>query len=547
MHTRTLLAAAAGVVAAFAPAGARAQDVEMLSQANGRALPPAYYDRIRRDPDFFELQRGWSQRTALWQGPVAAPVGVGPQRVVLPTRGNLRMLVVMTLFSDSPAPPFATSVIETQLFGSNPLGNLTQFYSEVSGGRVNLTGTVLPWVRTGVPLAQAVGSSMGLGGDADMGAYLKDAVQRLDPTLNYGQYDNDGPDGVANSGDDDGYVDVTVFQFSEIAASCGGPGVWPHRAALRGWLSEPYASNDLRPNGEPVLVDDYIIQSAVDCDGQPQNIATIAHETGHAFGLPDFYDHTGGILPQQRRWVLGCWSLMAAGSWGCGNGSTFGKVTRPSHMGAYEKLSLGWAQTITSQPGWKREYLLDPVQTSGQVLVVPLRGNEEFLLLEYRPQIGFDAGLPAPGVLVYQVQPGLPLRPCPTCERLYKVSLVEGDNDDALIRTAVEGGDRGMPGDIFGGTRTLGDRTTPALLLNSGGRSNVLLEMSVADGKARIRVSTLPTVASGALLSPFLQAGTAPTADDLLALDAFGNGNGRYDVGDLSAYAKNRPGALTGS
>lgn len=537
---------AAGALAALASVPARGQDIEMLSRVTGRPLPSAYYERIRQDPGFFELRRGWTRHGAADGLPsLASAPGIGPRHVVLPNRGNLRMVVVMALFSDSPEPPVAAGAIADQLFGPNPLGNLTQFYGEISGGQVNLTGTVLPWVRTDVPLARAVGTSMGLGEDADMGAYLEDAVAKLDATVNFAQYDNDGPDGVANSGDDDGFVDVTVFQFAEIAASCGGPGVWPHRSALRGWTGRAYRTDDLRPGGEPVLVDDYIIQSALDCDGEPQNIATIAHETGHAFGLPDFYDATLGILPQQRRWVLGCWTLMAAGSWGCGDGSTFGKVATPTHMGAYEKLELGWAEATITEAGWRREYRLNPVQASGQVLQVPLRGLQEYLLLEYRPQTGFDAGLPGAGVLVYHVQPDLPLRPCATCARLYRVSLVEADGDGALLRTAQEGGDRGMAGDIFGGTRVLGPGSTPALLLNSGQRADVMLEMSVAGGQARVLVSTLPTVGRGPLLQPFLETGTAPSAEDAEALDAFGNRNGRYDVGDLAAYVKTRPTALS--
>lgn len=536
----------AGALAALASVPARAQDIEMLSRVTGRPLPAAYYERIRQDPDFFELRRGWKNRGPAdgLQSATFAPGG-DPQHVILPNRGNLRMVVVMALFSDSPEPQVSTGTIQTQLFGANPLGNLTQFYTEISGGRVNLTGTVLPWVRTDVTRTRAVGTSDGLGDDADMGAYLRSAVATLDPDVNFAQYDNDGPDGIANSGDDDGYVDVTVFQFAEIAASCGGPGVWPHRSAIRGWTGQAYATNDLRPNGQPVLVDDYIIQSAVDCDGQPQNIATIAHETGHAFGLPDFYDATLGILPQQRRWVLGCWTLMAAGSWGCGDGSTFGKVETPTHMGAYEKLALGWATRTIATPGWKREYLLDPVQTSGQVLHVPLRDNQEYLLLEYRPQTGFDAALPAGGVLVYHVQPDLPLRPCATCARLYRVALVEADADGALQRTAQEGGNRGVAGDIFGGTRTLAPFSTPALRLNSGARSDVLVEMRVTGNQARILVSTLPQVERATLLQPFLATGTAPTATDAEALDTFGNRNGRYDVGDLAAYVKTRPNALS--
>jgi M6 family metalloprotease-like protein len=544
-RTPMLLAAAGIALAALAPGRAAAQDVEMRARESGRALPPGYYEQLRRDPRFFELRRGWSRWGVAGQEALAAqpgPGGVLP--AVLPVSGDLRMVVVMTLFANSPEPTVSTSVIEKQLFGANPAGNLTQYYHEISGGEVNLTGTVLPWVRTGVTREVAAGTSNGVGPDAQVGAYLKDAIARLDATVDFGQYDSDGPDGVPNSGDDDGYVDVTVFQFSEVAGSCGGAGIWPHRSAIHSWTGQPYATGDLRPNGQPVRVDDYIIQSALDCAGNPQEIATIAHETGHAFGLPDFYDSTGGLLPQQRRWVLGCWTLMAAAAWGCGDGSTSGEVDAPAHMGAYEKLALGWVQRTFAEPGWRREYLLDPVQVGGRVLQVPLRGTEEFLLMEYRPRDGFDTALPAPGVLVYHVEPALPLRPCATCARIYRVGLVEADGDGALRRTALEGGDRGVAADVFGGSRTLGDFTTPALRLNSGAKSNVLVEMAIENGQARILVSTLPEVASERLLSPFLQDGAAPTADELAALDTFGNRNGRYDVGDLSAYARNRPGVL---
>ena len=75
----------------------------------------------------------------------------------------MRMVVVMTLFSDSPEPPFSTEITHQQLFGQNPLGSLTDFYREISGGRVALTGNVLPWVRTGVSRAAAVGSVHGAG------------------------------------------------------------------------------------------------------------------------------------------------------------------------------------------------------------------------------------------------------------------------------------------------------------------------------------------------------------------------------------------------
>ena len=42
-----------------------------------------------------------------------------------------------------------------------------------------------------------------------------------DGTIDWGQFDNDGPDGIPNSGDDDGFVDVlAVMHPTPGLASC---------------------------------------------------------------------------------------------------------------------------------------------------------------------------------------------------------------------------------------------------------------------------------------------------------------------------------------
>ncbi|HYR11894.1 MAG TPA: M6 family metalloprotease domain-containing protein [Longimicrobium sp.] len=526
----------AGLTAAWAaPAPAQAPDIEALAQARGITLPAAYYERVARDPDFFELRRGWRNR---------APAGKGGARsgisaAYLPRQGQLRMVVVMTLFEDSPQPPFSTEITHRQLFGQNPLGNLTDFYREISGGRVNLTGNVLPWVRSSITITAATGgSSLGLGADAQLGLHMTDALQRLDGDVNFAQFDNDGPDGTPNSGDDDGYVDVAVFQYGEVAAACGGPGPWPHRGAIRGWTGQPYRTDDVRPDGQPVFVDDYIMQSVVDCDGEPQSIGTIAHETGHAFGLPDFYDPTGGLLPGQRRWVLGCWTLMAAGSWGCGDGARLGKVDTPSHMGAYEKQQLGWIDEAVAGVG-SSTFTLPPVQASGKSLRIPLRGAEEYLLLEYRPNTGFDRELPVGGVLMYHVDLSRPVLPCATCPREYRVGLVEADGNGALVRTASEGGNRGEAGDVFTGTRTLTDATVPSLRLNSGQPSNLTLTITVENGQARVQVLRR-VVSQEQVLAPYL-GGAALTVEEQVAVDALGNANGQFDLGDVRRFLRTSP------
>jgi M6 family metalloprotease-like protein len=532
--TALLLGVATAALGGSAPA--TAQDIEALALARGITLPAGYYERVARDPDFFELRRGWRNRTPASRTNLQNVTTAA----FLPEQGNLRMAVVMTLFAGSAPPPFSTEITQQRLFGPNPTGSLTDYYREISGGRVNLTGSVLPWTRTTVTLGDAVGSSVGLGQDAQIGAYVVSALKGVDGTVNFGQFDSDGPDGVPNSADDDGFVDVAVFQYSEGAASCGGPGPWPHRGAVSGWTGKAYTTDDLRPNGQPVMVNEYIMQSAVDCDGQPQAISTIAHETGHAFGLPDSYDHSGGILPADRRWVVGCWTLMGAGSWGCGDGGSFEKVPLPPHMGAYEKRQLGWIDETEARLEISAQYTLPPVQTSAKSLRIPLRGATEYLLLEYRPNTGFDSGLPVGGVLMYHVDTSLPLLPCATCPRKYRVRLVEADGNEALMKTVKEGGNRGEPGDVFTGRRVLTDETTPSLRLNSGQASNLVVVITVQGGQAQVQMMNRPQLNAAQIVGPYL-GGVALSPEAQETVDAMGNANGSFDLGDVRAYLRTAP------
>ncbi|HST59599.1 MAG TPA: M6 family metalloprotease domain-containing protein [Longimicrobium sp.] len=529
----TLLAAAA--VIAAPPAAA--QDMELRSALSGVPLPPAYYERIRRDPGAFEFRHGFRNR-------LLARAADGPSRAEAPTTGELTVVVVLAMFADSPEPPVTGAQVHEQLFGANPRGNLTQYYHETSSGRIRVTGAVRPWVRSRVTRAEAAGNSYGFGGDANLTGFLRHALQLADATTDFGQFDNDGPDRIPNSGDDDGTVDLLAVNFEGPDATCGVASLWPYRAAFSDLLGSPYATNDrTHGGGSPILLNDYLVQSAMNCDGSPQNIAVMAHEMGHAFGLPDFYDASGGILPGQRHWVLGCWTLMAAGAWGCGpsTGPILGQL--PPQMGPWEKLHLGWGNPQVAEPGWRRQYVLRPVQGSGDLLRVPLRGNNEYLLLEYRPNTGFDAGLPGGGVLVFHVDTLRPLDvQCNGCKRIYHVGLVEADGDEGLLKTHAEGGNRGVAGDVWTGRRVLDALSTPALTLNSGLAANVALEIEVLGPEARITVSTLATVAPASLLAPVLGSpGTGPTAEERLSLDHFGNRDGRYDLGDLRAYMRSRP------
>jgi hypothetical protein len=118
---------------------------------------------------------------------------------------------------------------------------------------------------------------------------------------------------------------------------------------------------------------------------------------GHGFGLPDLYatnaQHAG----------IGNWGLMGTGSWGCDSRSP----ERPCHMSAWSKEFLGWADVETLPPGTALGTLtLPPVQTTGKIYRMDSGdGSQEYILLENRQPIGFDAFIPDRGLLVWHVDP----------------------------------------------------------------------------------------------------------------------------------------------
>jgi M6 family metalloprotease-like protein len=464
---------------------------------------------------------------------------------------TLPLVVILALFADSRDPDISRAQVQQALFdGPSDYGTLSEYYEEVSGGRLGVKGEVSSWIRTSLTMEDVVAGSYGLGDSARTGEYLLEALAAADSVIDFGLYDNDGPDGIPNSGDDDSRVDAVAFQFLEVSASCGGPSIWPHRSRIEGWTTDnaPFVTNDSQPGGEPIVVSDYIVQGATDCGGvEAQKATTIAHELGHVLGLPDLYDRSRGTEPEYRHWVVGCWSLMAAGSWGCGTENREAWV-RPTHMGAWEKEWLGWLTEVEEvEPTLIQEYTLTPVISSEHVLKILLEDGvqadtNEYLLVEYRTQDGFDEDIPASGVLIYHVDPTMPHNQLLWHEpQWYKVSLLEADGNNTLQRNFAGGGNRGEAGDAWGVTESgrIAYSTVPSSRLNSGAVSPVTVHaITVAGGEAHITLSTA-VVADASLVHAFLGTTATPlSTEEEEYLDAYGNDNGQYDVGDLRAYLR---------
>lgn len=485
------LAPAASLLMAFFPSLGEAQDMEAVAALRGIPLPAGYYELVSENPDFFEFPN-------VWRG--GRPAAAEGMRVD-PVSGVFPIIVIPALFLDSGTPVFTAEDIQRTLFdGPAPSGTITDFYRDASGGLLSVRGVTVPWVRTSITMAEVVGTSAGIGPDSRVGEYLAEALSLADPGIDFGQFDNDGPDGIPNSGDDDGVVDAVTFEFNEVAGSCGGPAIWPHRAGLAFWLGAPYTTGELRPDGTPIVVNGYIIQGTTDCSGTVlQTANVISHEFGHILGLPDLYHPIDGIEPQNRRWVLGCWALMAAGSWGCDDSSARSAAFGPTHFSPWSKDRLGWIDWIDVEDALDQEFILGGAQTSRNALRVPMDDlGREFLVVEFRPRVGFDGFLPVSGVLVYHWDLSGDLRPDRGSETPYVFSLEEADGRRDLLITKTRGGNRGEAFDAWGVDGRVGpinSLSVPSTRRNERNQASTVTIHSIAvEGEtARVRLTTVAT------------------------------------------------------
>ncbi|MGD8729096.1 MAG: M6 family metalloprotease domain-containing protein, partial [Gemmatimonadota bacterium] len=568
MHRRLPFAIAL-LIAVF-PRGTSAQDVEMLGRRYGNRPPQAYYDELARNPDAFRFSRGRALRMreaaearralrgggpangggrtsggdsvgAVRVGPAGAgsagpaAVGLGPREE--PVVGDIYVPVVLGLFYDSPTTPPVTSMeIQDGYFGTQP-GTVAEFYSEVSNDSITLHGEVQGWVRSSMTQADVAGGISALG-CCGIGDYIKELLD-LQAGVDWGAFDNDGPDGVPNSGDDDGYVDALAVVHPTAGAECSGD--WPDRVWSHKWTlsdassdSAPYVTPTSRFGGGFILVEDYFVQGAVTCGGSGLNeIGVFTHELGHAFGLPDLYDtRPFGVAHDGA----GSWDLMASGTYGCqSNTPAF-----PCHMGAWSKAMLGWVTVDTLPADADLGTLtLQPVETSGLVYRVDAAdGSGEYFLLENRrslpPPVSFDQNLPgAGGLLVWQIdQVAVDARWLLNTVNSYDHMGVWLRQADGLDELGVPGGDRGDAGDPFPGSTTntaFHAASTPSATSDQGTATGLTildiagvgddLDMHVLTRFSQIALTASGTPSGGSGLFT-VDGVTVPDAPDNFALSA---------------------------
>jgi immune inhibitor A len=384
-----------------------------------------FNDGVLRPPS--AERAGADRRTVAAGGPGRAPL-----------RGTVRVLVVLVDFSDKSF-DVDTSRFEELFFstGTIPTGSVAEYYKDVTGGLVEITGQVVGPLRMKETLAWYANGNYGIGnpsGDPRAQFMAECAAREADAVVDMTPYDNDG----------DGYVDAfVVVHAGRGGEETGDSGdLWSHK-----WtLPQEYAADGTKVFAYLTIPED-------------AKLGVSAHELGHLlFGFPDLYDtdySSAGI---------GNWCLMAGGSWN-GGGDT------PAHPSAWCKAQQGWVQVenVTADgsltlPDVKDSRTVHRLWTGGG-------DSKEYFLVENRQQAGFDADLPGSGLLVWHVDEG---QEDNTHEDHYLVGLLQADGLKELESDA----NRGDGADCYPGwydNRTVTGATTPATTTYAGTDSGVVV------------------------------------------------------------------------
>lgn len=324
----------------------------------------------------------------------AVEVGATSLQGIVPQTGHIHALTIFAHFADEGGVGRAVPSFAAEIFAEQP-GSLTHFYREMSRGQFELTGEVLPRWYASRSKAEAYAA----GG---FGRFAREVLQAVDADVDLGRYDNDGPDGVPNSGDDDGAVD---FVFIVSASAPSGFITKEATGVAELGLGSDFVSQDRAQRGGSIRVrsDDGAVQRG---RSFAEAVGTMAHEFGHILGLPDLYDREFEAEPADDSGGIGYWGLMGHGNRG------WGEVDGPNPFCVWSLGQLGWLgvnnQQLNVLSQDRDDVVFADVNAGGAVYLLPAPAPaEHFFLVAFRGRQHsyYERNLPAEGLLIWRVHP----------------------------------------------------------------------------------------------------------------------------------------------
>ncbi len=309
----------------------------------------------------------------------------------VPGTGSLRALVIFAKFQGEALDYTEPPAWSQQLFDPEYPGSVAHFFRDMSGGRMDIGGEVLPRVYSSYQPASAyLASAPGQRGQ--FGRFNLEILEQVDRDEDLGRFDTTG----------DGYVDM-VFVILRTVPANFLLGTATGFASL-GFDSD-FISQDTAPGGGQVRVRGRFsgIGGTIQ-RGHTFSIAasTLCHELGHVLGLPDLFDQSflyanEDFGPEMDSAGIGNWGLMGLGTlgWGVEDG--------PNAFCAWSLARLGWVDVVDVRRS-QRDLVIEDIIQSRRVYRIPLTGDE-YLLLENRQASDshYNRNIPASGLLIWHV------------------------------------------------------------------------------------------------------------------------------------------------
>jgi hypothetical protein len=283
--------------------------------------------------------------------------------------GTTRWVTLMCKFADVATEQKDQSFFQSQ-YGSAP-GQLGHYWSEVSYGKINLAGSS---AHGWYVLPQARSAYVPSGGKANLSLLFQDCAAAADPYVDF-----TGVQGINMmfNGNLDGYA-----WGGNNCATLDGT-----RRCLRATWNPPWGFSNLAP---------------------------LAHEMGHGYGLPHSDNSDGDDDTYDNPWdvMSDIWSNVR-------RDANYGAL--PKHVNIQQRERLGWVDaarklTIPAGSTGTRQVALDYASLAGaggtQMIVLALpQQSDPFLTVVYtvearRPTGNYESALAGDAVIIHKVEGG---------------------------------------------------------------------------------------------------------------------------------------------
>jgi M6 family metalloprotease-like protein len=379
--------------------------------------------------------------------------------------------------------------------GTNPAGSVRDWFLEASGGTLDYTNIVAPFVTVQHPKNYYDT----LSNYQFVPELLQSALTAIKTLAESGQLDLSG---LSTEGNNNTVMALNVY-YAGSATQGWSNGLWPHQGTYRAPSGQSAVTINIPAQaGRPartIRFGRYQL-STLGTDTNPPGIGTTVHENGHMImRWPDLYNYDNTVTN-----VVGRYCVMSSS-----NG------TNPQMPNPYFRHQAGWIDVvdITNQNG------VFAHTANSDMAYQFRRNNQESFFIEARRQTGRSAQIPGEGLIIWHVHTNgvntrlNAQRPFP------QVKVIQANNPASTTVAFPAAPGANAPFRAGAGSRntSFGRNTSPPALYHDGTPSNLDIT----------EVSTLNTATATPLMSFRVGSGTAGPPVFLLTV-ADGTGSGLY-------------------